>query len=45
MKEAGQQVEALWAEFSNKWFTLMPSTRPFYLRDFADIADHVSQIL
>nr|GMD20526.1 poly [ADP-ribose] polymerase 3 [Ipomoea batatas] len=43
-KEAGQQVEALWAEFSNKWFTLMPSTRPFYLRDFADIADHAASV-
>ncbi|KAJ8749917.1 hypothetical protein K2173_013832 [Erythroxylum novogranatense] len=28
-KETGQKAEAVWSDFSQRWFTLMPSTRPF----------------
>ncbi|GFQ03642.1 putative poly [ADP-ribose] polymerase 3 [Phtheirospermum japonicum] len=41
-KESGQKEEALWSDFSQRIFTLMPSTRPYVFRDFSDIADHVS---
>ncbi|RAL38229.1 hypothetical protein DM860_018069 [Cuscuta australis] len=41
-KGSEHERDAVWAEFSNKWFTLMPSTRPFRLRDLEDIADHVA---
>ncbi|KAI3450704.1 hypothetical protein Pfo_007369 [Paulownia fortunei] len=32
--------EALWSDFSQRMFTLMPSTRPYVFRDFNDITDH-----
>lgn len=38
----GSSSERDWADFSQKWFTLLPSTRPFMLQDFGDLADHVS---
>ncbi|KAL3616068.1 Poly [ADP-ribose] polymerase 3 [Castilleja foliolosa] len=38
--ESGQKDEALWSDFSQRIFTLMPSTRPYVFRDFIDIADH-----
>ena len=30
-----------WLDFSNKWFSLMPSTRPFTVRNFHELADYV----
>lgn len=41
-KETGSKGEALWSDFSQRMFTLLPSTRPYVFRDFHDIADHVS---
>ncbi|EXB38460.1 Poly [ADP-ribose] polymerase 3 [Morus notabilis] len=40
MKESGRKAEAVWSDFSQRWFTLMPSTRPFIFRDFQELADH-----
>ncbi|CAA0810685.1 Poly [Striga hermonthica] len=37
---AGLKEAALWSDFSQRVFTLMPSTRPYVFRDFSDIADH-----
>ncbi|KAL3828559.1 hypothetical protein ACJIZ3_017361 [Penstemon smallii] len=39
-KGTGQKADALWSDFSQRWFTLMPSTRPYIFRDFSDVADH-----
>jgi poly [ADP-ribose] polymerase 2/3/4 len=44
LKETGPKADAIWSDFSQKWFTLMHSTRPFIFRDYQEIADHVSQI-
>ncbi|KAM7528114.1 hypothetical protein LguiB_031524 [Lonicera macranthoides] len=41
MKETGQKGAAVWYDFSQRWFTMMHSTRPFIFRDFQDLADHV----
>ncbi|GER36564.1 poly [ADP-ribose] polymerase, partial [Striga asiatica] len=38
--ETGLKEAALWSDFSQRVFTLMPSTRPYVFRDFSDIADH-----
>ncbi|KAG6433094.1 hypothetical protein SASPL_104701 [Salvia splendens] len=38
--ETGPKRDALWADFSQRMFTLLPSTRPYVFRDFTDIADH-----
>ncbi|KAK8679759.1 hypothetical protein V6N13_145195 [Hibiscus sabdariffa] len=40
MKESGPKAEAVWADFSQTWFTLMHSTRPFIFRDYQELADH-----
>ncbi|XP_073274084.1 protein ADP-ribosyltransferase PARP3 [Primulina huaijiensis] len=40
-KETGMKGEAMWSDFSQRMFTLMPSTRPFIFRDSNDLADHV----
>uniref|UniRef100_A0A2N9ITZ2 Poly [ADP-ribose] polymerase n=1 Tax=Fagus sylvatica TaxID=28930 RepID=A0A2N9ITZ2_FAGSY len=45
MKETGQKAEAVWSDFSQRWFTLMHSTRPFIFRDFQEIADHAAAAL
>lgn len=37
--ESGRKAEALWSDFSQKWFTLMPSTRPFIFRDYQELAE------
>lgn len=42
-KETGQKAEAIWADFSSRWFSLMHSTRPMRLHDFNELADHVSK--
>ncbi|KAL6537916.1 Poly [ADP-ribose] polymerase 3 [Orobanche hederae] len=39
-KQMGQKEGALWSDFSQRIFTLMPSTRPYVFRNFGDIADH-----
>ncbi|KAJ8769672.1 hypothetical protein K2173_005275 [Erythroxylum novogranatense] len=39
-KETGQKAVAVWSDFSQRWFTLMPSTRPFIFKDYQDLADH-----
>ncbi|CAA2942905.1 poly [ADP-ribose] polymerase 3 [Olea europaea subsp. europaea] len=41
-KETGEKADALWSDFSQRWFTLMPSTRPYIFHDFSDIADHAA---
>ncbi|XVF19728.1 hypothetical protein REPUB_Repub11eG0136000 [Reevesia pubescens] len=40
MKESGLEAEAVWSDFSQRWFTLMHSTRPFIFRDNQELADH-----
>ncbi|KAJ0084908.1 hypothetical protein Patl1_30430 [Pistacia atlantica] len=42
MKETGQKAEAVWTDFSNRWFTLMHSTRPFIFRDYQELADYAA---
>ncbi|XP_047322577.1 protein ADP-ribosyltransferase PARP3 [Impatiens glandulifera] len=44
-KETGQNLAALWADISCKWFTLLPSTRPLIFRDFHDVAEHAASAL
>ncbi|KAL2511120.1 Poly [ADP-ribose] polymerase 3 [Abeliophyllum distichum] len=41
-KETGDKADALWSDFSQRWFTMMPSTRPYIFHDFNDIADHAA---
>ncbi|OIT08015.1 PREDICTED: poly [ADP-ribose] polymerase 3 [Nicotiana attenuata] len=41
-KETGNQEEAIWADFSQRWFTLMPTTRPLSFKDFGELADHAA---
>ncbi|XP_028756844.1 protein ADP-ribosyltransferase PARP3-like [Neltuma alba] len=45
MKEGGPKAEAVWSDFSQRWFTLMHSTRPFNFRDYQEIADHAASAL
>ncbi|KAG9140059.1 hypothetical protein Leryth_010567 [Lithospermum erythrorhizon] len=40
--ETGQRNEAIWSDFSQRWFTLLPSTRPFIFRDNGDLAEHAA---
>nr|CAB3446769.1 unnamed protein product [Digitaria exilis] len=40
--ESGPEADAFWTEISNKWFTLFPTTRPYVLRGFEQIADNVA---
>ncbi|XP_030505783.2 protein ADP-ribosyltransferase PARP3 [Cannabis sativa] len=42
MRESGRKAEAVWSDFSQRWFTLMHSTRPFIFRDFHELADHAA---
>ncbi|XP_021716389.1 poly [ADP-ribose] polymerase 3-like [Chenopodium quinoa] len=44
-EQGGPKAEALWSEFSSKWFTLMHSTRPFIFKDFEELADHAASPL
>ncbi|KAK3041508.1 hypothetical protein RJ639_000127, partial [Escallonia herrerae] len=39
MKDPGDKADAVWSDFSQRWFTHLPSTRPFILRDYQDLAD------
>ncbi|XP_057455993.1 protein ADP-ribosyltransferase PARP3 [Lotus japonicus] len=45
LKETGPKAEAVWSDFSQRWFTLMHSTRPFIFRDYQEIADHAAAAL
>ncbi|XWS71478.1 hypothetical protein CRYUN_Cryun03dG0141300 [Craigia yunnanensis] len=40
MKESGPKAKAVWSDFSQRWFTLMHSTRPFIFRDYQELVDH-----
>ncbi|GLU19202.1 hypothetical protein SLE2022_354640 [Rubroshorea leprosula] len=40
MKDTDQKAETIWTDFSNRWFTLMHSTRPFIFGDLRELADH-----
>lgn len=40
-KDMGGKSEAIWSDYSQRWFTLMPPTRPFIFRDVEEIAEHV----
>jgi poly [ADP-ribose] polymerase len=40
--ESGPEADAFWTEISSKWFTLFPTTRPYVLRGFEQIADNVN---
>lgn len=42
--ESGPAADAFWTETSNKWFTLFPTTRPYMMKGFEQIADNVSCI-
>lgn len=42
MEETGFKAEAVWTDYSNRWFTLMHSTRPLIFKDYQEIAEHVS---
>uniref|UniRef100_A0A7N0U785 Poly [ADP-ribose] polymerase n=1 Tax=Kalanchoe fedtschenkoi TaxID=63787 RepID=A0A7N0U785_KALFE len=42
MRETGQKAEAVWSDFSQQWFTLMHTIRPFIFRDLQEIADHAA---
>ncbi|XP_057534102.1 protein ADP-ribosyltransferase PARP3 isoform X1 [Amaranthus tricolor] len=41
-EQEGPKTEALWSEFSSKWFTLVHSTRPFIFKDVLELADHAA---
>ncbi|KAL5169733.1 Poly [ADP-ribose] polymerase 3 [Glycine soja] len=45
LKETGPKAEAVWTDFSQRWFTLMHSTRPFNFRDYQEIAEHAAAAL
>ncbi|KAJ1440675.1 WGR domain [Sesbania bispinosa] len=45
LKETGPKAEAVWSDFSQRWFTLMHSTRPFIFRDYQEIAEHAAAAL
>ncbi|KAJ9177939.1 hypothetical protein P3X46_009865 [Hevea brasiliensis] len=42
IKGTGQKAEALWSDYSQRWFTLMHSARPLILRDYEELADYVA---
>ncbi|KAJ0848594.1 putative NAD(+) ADP-ribosyltransferase [Helianthus annuus] len=44
-KENEQKSDAMWSDFSQRWFTLMHSTRPFVFRDHQVLADHAASAL
>ncbi|KAL6202509.1 hypothetical protein ACLB2K_026217 [Fragaria x ananassa] len=45
VKESGPKSEAIWSDFSQRWFTLLHSTRPFIFRNFQELADHAAAAL
>ncbi|CBI28338.3 unnamed protein product, partial [Vitis vinifera] len=45
IKEMDIKAKATWSDFSQRWFTLLHSTRPFIFRDHQEIADHAAAAL
>ncbi|XP_073004270.1 protein ADP-ribosyltransferase PARP3 [Typha latifolia] len=43
--ESDPKTHVQWLDFSNRWFTLMHSTRTFTIRNFQELADHVAAAL
>ena len=43
--DSDDEANMMRLDFSNKWFTLMHSTRPFTIRDFQELADHVCHFI
>lgn len=39
--ESGPAADAFWMEISNKWFTLFPTTRPYTMKGYEQIAENV----
>ncbi|XP_049379840.1 protein ADP-ribosyltransferase PARP3-like [Solanum stenotomum] len=35
----GNKADAFWADFTQRWFTLIPTTRPFPFKDYEELAD------
>ncbi|KAI3688110.1 hypothetical protein L1987_81818 [Smallanthus sonchifolius] len=44
-KEREQKSDAIWSDFSQRWFTLLHSTRPFVFREHQDLAEHAASAL
>ncbi|MCD7468821.1 hypothetical protein HAX54_007319 [Datura stramonium] len=42
--ETGNRADALWADFTQRWFTLIPTTRPIPFRDYEELADHGASV-
>ncbi|KAK1354600.1 Poly [ADP-ribose] polymerase [Heracleum sosnowskyi] len=42
MKVEGQKAMVVWSDFSQRWFTLLHSTRPFIFENFREMADHAA---
>ncbi|GJU79145.1 putative poly [ADP-ribose] polymerase 3 [Tanacetum coccineum] len=40
-----QPARAIWSDFSQRWFTLLHSTRPFIFSDHQEVADHAASVL
>ncbi|URE26762.1 PADR1 (NUC008) domain [Musa troglodytarum] len=40
--DSGDKANVLWLDFSNKWFTLVHSFRPFIMKNLQELADHVA---
>ncbi|PWA56584.1 poly [Artemisia annua] len=40
-----QAARAIWSDFSQRWFTLLHSTRPFIFGDHQEVADHAASVL
>ncbi|KAF3320751.1 poly [Carex littledalei] len=38
----GPAADVFWIDFSNKWFSMMPSTMPFTIRGYKELADYVA---
>ncbi|MQL76103.1 hypothetical protein Taro_008479 [Colocasia esculenta] len=45
LPEMEEKAKTMWLDFSNRWFTLMHSTRPFTIRNYQELADHVAAAL
>ncbi|PPD75529.1 hypothetical protein GOBAR_DD27541 [Gossypium barbadense] len=42
LMKSGPKVEAVWSNFSQRWFTVMHSFSPFIFRDYQELADHAA---
>ncbi|KAI5666665.1 hypothetical protein M9H77_16518 [Catharanthus roseus] len=43
--DSPRKSQSSWVDFTQKWFTLLPSTRPFQFHDCSDLADHAAAAL